>query len=152
MSASAIPDDTQPNILLTAELVVETAEPTESALVLRLNYCTAIRKAAGMPLILPSLPEVAEASLDLAEGNLVTGTQPGQDVDPDHRRFERDLVVRALERGLPALGICSSPVSKGRSCHRSVFRVLDIAAQRKPMHSDPTLFHNPNGRLFLQHC
>ncbi len=75
--------------------------------------------AGGMPMTLPQVPDAIEAMLDLADGVLLA---PGRDMDPgrygqepdpllaaiepQRDSFELELVPRALERGLPVLGIC----------------------------------------------
>ncbi len=87
---------------------------------LRENYCAAVIRAGGLPVLLPHEPEVAEAYLDSLDGLLVTGG--AFDVDPTHfgaeerhatvttkdRRtaFEIAVTRSAFERDLPLLGIC----------------------------------------------
>ena len=75
--------------------------------------------AGGMPMGLAQVPEAVEEMLDLVDGVLLAPgrdmapSRYGQDPDPllaatDPLRdaFELELVPRALERGLPVLGIC----------------------------------------------
>jgi putative glutamine amidotransferase len=78
-----------------------------------------IALVGGVPLILPRVEESLEDLLDLCDGIALGG---GRDVDPrfygqephetlaptEPRRdlFELDLVGRALDRGLPILGMC----------------------------------------------
>ncbi len=87
---------------------------------LRQNYCEAVHLAGGLPVVLPHLPERAEAYLDALGGLVVTGG--AFDVDPSlfgaetrhatvttkERRtaFELAMVKGALARDLPVLGIC----------------------------------------------
>jgi putative glutamine amidotransferase len=75
--------------------------------------------AGGLPMTLPQLPEALDEMLDRVDGVLLA---PGRDIAPgcygqepdpllaatEPRRdaFELELVPRALERGLPVLGIC----------------------------------------------
>jgi putative glutamine amidotransferase len=86
----------------------------------RQNYCDAVAKAGGLPLVLPHEPDLADAYLDTLDGLLVTGG--AFDVDPalfgasskhatvttkDRRTaFEYAMVKGALARDLPILGIC----------------------------------------------
>jgi len=87
---------------------------------LRQNYCGAVIKAGGLPIMLPNEPALAEAFLDRIDGLMVTGGN--FDVDPalygdDARHetvqlkeqrtaFELDITRGALARDLPVLGIC----------------------------------------------
>jgi putative glutamine amidotransferase len=87
---------------------------------LRENYCTAVTRAGGLPVLLPHEVEQAEAYLRTIDGLVVTGG--AFDVDPaifgaetrhasvktkDHRtQFELALTRRALFADKPVLGIC----------------------------------------------
>ncbi len=75
--------------------------------------------AGGLPLTLPQLPDAIEPALDVIEAVLLA---PGRDIEPrrygqephpllaatepQRDEFELQLVGRALERGLPVLGMC----------------------------------------------
>jgi len=87
---------------------------------LRQNYCSAVVRAGGCPVALAHETELAGAYLEVIDGLLVTGGD--FDVDParfgdasrhgtvrtkDRRTaFENAIIVGALERDLPVLGIC----------------------------------------------
>jgi putative glutamine amidotransferase len=87
---------------------------------LRQNYCEAVVRAGGLPVLLPHEPEQADAYLDALDGLIVTGG--AFDVDPaifgaatrhatvktkDRRTaFELAISKGALARDLPVLGIC----------------------------------------------
>ncbi|HVG81301.1 MAG TPA: gamma-glutamyl-gamma-aminobutyrate hydrolase family protein [Methylomirabilota bacterium] len=87
---------------------------------LRENYVNAVRRAGGLPILLPHEPEEAEAYLERIDGLVVTGG--AFDIDPalfgaesrhptvttkDRRtRFEWAITKGAVERDLPVLGIC----------------------------------------------
>jgi putative glutamine amidotransferase len=87
---------------------------------IRENYCNAVRRAGGLPVLLPHEPDAAEHYLDHIQGLVVTGG--GFDVDPalfgaesrhptvttkDRRTaFELAATRGALARDLPVLGIC----------------------------------------------
>ena len=87
---------------------------------LRENYCAAVVRAGGLPLLLPHEVEQADAYLGIIDGLVVTGG--GFDVDPaifgaetrhptvktkDRRtRFELAVTRRALSADKPVLGIC----------------------------------------------
>src|SRR6266550_4663041 len=87
---------------------------------IRENYCNAVRRAGGLPILLPHDPDAAAAYLDRIDGLVVTGG--GFDVDPalfgattrhpsvttkDRRTaFEYAATKSALARAMPVLGIC----------------------------------------------
>jgi putative glutamine amidotransferase len=87
---------------------------------LRENYCSAVVRAGGLPILLPHEPEQAEAYLDKIDGLVVTGG--AFDVDPalfgagvrhatvttkDRRTaFELAVTRGAVQRDMAVLGIC----------------------------------------------
>jgi putative glutamine amidotransferase len=87
---------------------------------IRENYCAAVRRAGGLPILLPHDPQAAETYLDMIDGLVITGG--GFDVDPtlfgallrhptvrtkDRRTaFELAAARAALARDMPVLGIC----------------------------------------------
>jgi putative glutamine amidotransferase len=87
---------------------------------LRENYCAAVVRAGGLPVLLPHEPEQTQAYLDLIDGLVVTGG--AFDVDPtlfgagdrhstvttkDRRTaFELSITRLAVEADKPVLGIC----------------------------------------------
>ncbi|MBF0356214.1 MAG: gamma-glutamyl-gamma-aminobutyrate hydrolase family protein [Alphaproteobacteria bacterium] len=87
---------------------------------LRQNYCEAVTRAGGAPLLLPHEPDLAEAYLNTIKGLVVTGG--AFDVDPalfgaterhatvklktKRTQFELAIVQGALKRSMPILGIC----------------------------------------------
>ncbi len=87
---------------------------------IRENYCSAVRRAGGLPILLPHDPDAAPDYLDQIAGLIVTGG--GFDIDPalfgattrhpsvttkDRRTaFELAATRGALARDLPVLGIC----------------------------------------------
>lgn len=87
-----------------------------------LSYVAAVQRAEGLPLVLPpddTAAETPDPLLDKVDGLILAG---GADVDPasygaapdprtgathpERDRFELGLAHRALERGIPLLGIC----------------------------------------------
>jgi putative glutamine amidotransferase len=87
---------------------------------LRENYCSAVTRAGGLPILLPHEPEQAARYLGLIDGLIVTGG--AFDVDPalfgastrhatvttkDRRTaFELAVTRGALDSDMPVLGIC----------------------------------------------
>jgi putative glutamine amidotransferase len=94
----------------------------QQAALLPANYLDAVRRSGGMALLLAPDPELVERpdeGLDLIDGLMLAG---GADIDPasygaaldpatvnpvpERDAFELALVRRAIERGIPVLGIC----------------------------------------------
>ena len=87
---------------------------------LRRNYADAVAGAGGLPVLLPHHPELVSATLDPLDGLVISGG--AFDIDPalfgtDERHatvickslrteFELALLLGALARDLPVLGIC----------------------------------------------
>jgi putative glutamine amidotransferase len=110
----------KPKIGITCER--EIRNPKRPFATLREDYAAAIADAGGVPLLLPSLPSgnSLQEFLKMVEGLLVTGS--GFDVDPhffgERRhpklgplnnvrfRFEIELIKKAVNGGIPILGIC----------------------------------------------
>ncbi|HEY8302276.1 MAG TPA: gamma-glutamyl-gamma-aminobutyrate hydrolase family protein [Jatrophihabitans sp.] len=93
---------------------------SEPADLLPATYADGVRRAGGVPVLLPPVdPDVAEIALDVVHGLLVAG---GPDVDPARYGAERDtatgpprpardawelaLVRAAIARDLPVLAVC----------------------------------------------
>jgi putative glutamine amidotransferase len=87
---------------------------------IRENYCNAVRRAGGLPILLPHEPDAAAEYVERIDGLIVTGG--GFDIDPalfgaatrhptvttkDRRTaFELAATRMALARDMPVLGIC----------------------------------------------
>lgn len=99
----------------------DSATNIESYYFVRRNYCDAILRAGGIPVILPYQQENLAPIVDLIDGLLVTGGM--FDVDPeiygmspkfpeeltlktDRTVFERTMLQAALETNMPILGVC----------------------------------------------
>jgi putative glutamine amidotransferase len=108
-----------PVIGITAD--IEEQEPGKlPSYLVRRNYVDAVRRAGGVPVLLPHEPELADAYLARIDGVVITGGD--FDIDPaafgattrhasvktkDHRTlFETTVTEGALTRDLPLLGIC----------------------------------------------
>lgn len=123
---------------------------------LRRQYCDAVARAGGVPVILPPVPsdvEIAENVLDSIDGLLLSG---GGDIEPE--RFgvydydaslvgepspERDayelaLARRAYEYDLPTLGICrgiqTMAVALGGSLHLDISGHMQSQPRPEPSH------------------
>jgi putative glutamine amidotransferase len=107
------------------------------------SYVTAVQAAGGLPLILPPDDEAAETPdplLDKVDGLVLTG---GADVDPgsygatpsphtgetrpERDRFELALIYRAMERGIPVLGICRGGQMLNVACGGTLIQHLPDA-------------------------
>lgn len=115
-------------------------------------YVKAVRKAGGVPMLLPLVePDDAPALLERVDGLLMTG---GGDVDPatyhaeadprtsrvDPSRDERDVVLCrvAVERDLPTLAICRGSqvlsVALGGTLVQHIDGHFDIERYNEPVH------------------
>ena len=96
----------RPIVLLTADLNEGKDGDTEQEFRLRANYVDALYQAGAMPLVLPCTQDELENIWQLADGVVITGSNPGVEVAAQRIEFERRLVARCLDAGLPLLGIC----------------------------------------------
>lgn len=94
-------------ILMTPDLSIPKENWTGREYVMRANYAEAIAEAGGLPLILPYDGANIDAMVALADGVVITGTQPGLEAGPLRREFELNLIDRTLAAGKPLLGICN---------------------------------------------
>jgi putative glutamine amidotransferase len=119
------------------------------------SYVAAIQAAGGLPLILPPDDEAAEAPdplLDRIDGLILAG---GTDVDPasygakphpetgatrpDRDRFELALAHRAMERGIPVLGICRGGQMLNVACGGTLIQHLpDVVGGKHHLESPGT--------------
>lgn len=120
MTARARPGARRPVIGVSAyEETASWTVWTELAALVPARYLGAIRRAGGVPMVLPGGPGDAPELLDRVDGLVVVG---GPDVDPElygaaphertdaprveRDRFESELLVEAYGRGLPTLAVC----------------------------------------------
>lgn len=107
------------------------------AVLLHREYPDVVAAAGGVPVLLPPLPATAARAVDVLDALVVTG---GHDVDPRHYGAERHprtepprpdrdaaelaALHRALDRGIPVLGICRGAqllnVALGGTLHQHV--------------------------------
>ena len=87
---------------------------------LRENYCDSIHAAGGIALPLPHTLSLIEDYTDFLDGVVITGgnfdidpayygeesSHPTVKLKPTRTNFEWKLIEKALEKGLPILGIC----------------------------------------------
>ncbi|MGB0935793.1 MAG: gamma-glutamyl-gamma-aminobutyrate hydrolase family protein [Alphaproteobacteria bacterium] len=87
---------------------------------MRENYCSSVRDAGGLPILIPFHHKLIDQYLDSIDGLIITGGD--LDVDPalygdsirhesvkiieKRSNFEWDLTKGAIERDMPILGIC----------------------------------------------
>jgi putative glutamine amidotransferase len=143
---------------------------------LRKNYCEAVARAGGTPILLPHDPAQAEIYLDMIDGLLIAGG--AFDVDPTlfgaeethgtvvlkegRTDFELAVTRGAHRRNMPILGICGGQqllavVLGGTLIQHIPDEVLDPLAHEQPNpRTEPghtvavtadTLLHRVTGRL-----
>lgn len=106
------------------------------------KYVEAVRLAGCQPLVVPSAgADELDALLELADGLLLTGSlsnvhpshfdedvhSPSLPLDPVRDAWTLPLIPKAIERGVPLLGICrgaqETNVALGGSLHQAVHEV-----------------------------
>ncbi len=123
----------------------------QQAALLPENYLAAVRRAGGMAVMLPPDPVTTaepDAALDLLDGLVLAG---GADIDPssygaarhpetvgtvpERDHFEIALTRRAIERGIPLLGICRGMqvlnIALGGTLHQHLPELLGHQEHRR---------------------
>lgn len=95
-----------PLILLTPDWVEGGAPGAQPAYRLPARCVDAVADAGGVALALPPGDGAVAAAVALADGIVVTGSDPGAEIGGARLAFERGLVAEALRRAVPVLGIC----------------------------------------------
>jgi len=96
----------RPIILITPDIEASIDTPTEATYRVRTNYAEAVEEAGGLPLILPYEAKAFTSLLTLANGVLITGSNPGVEVEPQRRTYEMALIEHTIRAKKPLLGIC----------------------------------------------
>ncbi|MEK7954030.1 gamma-glutamyl-gamma-aminobutyrate hydrolase family protein [Luteolibacter soli] len=125
---------------------------TRPFLAARCEYIDAVRLAGCLPMITPG--GEPDDLLDLADGILLTGAPAnvhpshfGEDVldptlplDPERDSWTLPLIRRAVERGIPLMGICRGfqeiNVALGGSLHQAIHAVPGFNDHREPDSDD----------------
>ena len=118
---------------------------------LRENYAGAVRRAGGLPILLPHEPDAAEAYLERIDALLITGG--AFDIDPalfgaaerhptvttkDRRtRFEWAVTRGAIARDLPVLGICGGQQLLNVVLGGTLIQHIPDEVQRSLAHEQP---------------
>lgn len=140
ISASSTPDESptmRPVVLLTPDFATDAADPAEAEYILRVNYCSAIKDAGGIPLIVPYGTDNIGAVLSICDGVLITGSQPGATVTPEREAFETALIEAATRERIPLMGICHGMQLLGRTLGGHL-------AKEIPGNDSPTPTHIPS--------
>jgi len=122
-----------------------TAESISNNISLHENYMKALLKAGSIPLVLPFAKGAVEINEILAhiDGLMLTGgtdvdpelfgeePEPGlQKVDPKRDRFEKMLILEALQKDLPIFAICRGNqmlnVAAGGTLYQDIFSLPNV--------------------------
>lgn len=126
------------------------------------EYIRAVREFGGEPLVLPATGE-AERLLERCDGLILTG---GEDIDPalygerplngtveaapERDALEMKLLRKALERGMPVLGICRGMqlmnVYFGGTLYQDLPAQHPTSVAHRGGGAEPVTFHNCSGR------
>lgn len=100
------PDLCRPVVLITADLIEPNGKDMEAAYVVRANYAEAIAEVGGLALFVPFETAQLDEAFGLADGVVISGSEPGAGVSSARLAFERTLIARTLAASKPLLGIC----------------------------------------------
>jgi gamma-glutamyl-gamma-aminobutyrate hydrolase PuuD len=100
------PDTYRPVVLITPDLIEADGEDMEATYVVRANYAEAITEAGGLALFVPFETAQIDEAFRLADGVVISGSEPGSGVSSVRIAFERKLIARTLAAPKPLLGIC----------------------------------------------
>lgn len=151
---------------------ITTSNNTDGDYFLRRQYCRAILKAGGIPIMLPPVGK-PRAALGICDGILLSGGgditprlcgitdyDPVRLVDPFPERdeYELELVQLAYERNVPTLGICRGiqvmSCALGGSLHFDIPGHTQKRSREQPSHSitvaDGTLLYKLVGTRELE--
>jgi putative glutamine amidotransferase len=132
---------------------------------LRANYADAVAGAGGLPIALPHEPSLAAEYLDRIDALVVTGGN--FDVDPalygeadrhetvtlkeDRTVAELALVLGALDRGLPVLGICGGQQLLAVALGGTLIQHIPDAIKDALEHEQPNPRHEPGHDVRILH-
>jgi putative glutamine amidotransferase len=135
------------------------------------KYLRAVAEAAeGLPLVIPALGELIDqpSLIERLDGLLLTGSPsnvephhylgpsslPGTDHDPLRDRTTLPLICRAVEAGVPVLGICRGfqeiNVAYGGSLHQRVHEVPGMMDHREQLEGGLEIQYGPAHPVHIQ--
>lgn len=151
----------RPNIAITPDLVLPTAEAPIPKYELKVTYADAVLRAGGLPLLVPYSDDVSviESYLDRVSGLVISGgafdvpcelygDTPREGMGPTkpaRTSFELALLKAALHRRLPVLGVCGGMqlinVAYGGSLVQDLKLELPSAAPHQQSHDRSQPMH-----------
>lgn len=97
----------RPLIGVTVDHLENRTAQTESIYAVRTNYVSALQSSGAWAILLPCDIDTIPRYLNMCDGFMVTGSEPGETGTPLRQDFERELLLRTLERHIPTFGICN---------------------------------------------
>ncbi len=128
------PDPFRPVVLITADLIEADGNSMEAAYVVRANYAEAIIEAGGLALFVPFETAQLDEAFGMADGVVISGSEPGAGVSSVRLAFERALIARTLAASKPLLGICHGMQLIGEYLGGTIVRDDPALAAAKSQH------------------
>lgn len=135
-----------PLIGVTVDHLEHPTAKTESIYTVRANYVTALQLSGARAILLPCDIAAIPRYLRLCDGFLVTGSEPGEAGTPVRQDFERELLLRTLDRHIPTFGVCNGMQIMGQILGAELCTIQENGKDidHKPLAYPTTFAHDLN--------